>query len=798
MAASSGTPKRAAAPKQAVARSASENSLSPVRRHRGTLSPLDGASGFGEAYFSVWHRVGRGALFAVAAVVPWLVLPTTGTAADTAKLVFSALAATVGLVALLADTIERRKLSYPGSWASVGVVGVVAATALSAIFSDALSLSFFGGLVLTDSFVHIVVAALLFVLSAVFITHRIDVERLAASFLWGISIAAFLGILDMIGVPYVSGLAAAGTSSALGFLCVLALGFIAIVPWDDLKLFGKVLIVKTAIFSLVALVLINMAALWIGLALVALITAGFAFMRKTSIRLPLIFAIIALALTLVGPYLPTVGVPRIEVRPSIEASLPSVKSTLSSSDAVLGGGPGTYAYTFAESRSPEMNQGSFWSLRFNQGVSFLATLIPTVGLVGTLAWLLLGVAALDVARRRLGNLVTVGGALGVTLTAIALVTFPASFSQLVAGAIVLGVLVGWGGYRKTLAFSGPSSPKLLATFIALVIVAAGTLAGAYVVSQKFAASLYAGSGAAALRVGDPDLALEKLSRAVSLDDSSDGYLRGLSQAYLMKFQSLSATGDAESQAQQLQGALSLAIQSAQAATEVNPADTANWSNLGGIYEGLAPRVEGTADKALEAYAIAAELDPNGPQWALARARVYAALFAFQAANAQPNSDSYAKSQEAAEAALALKPNYVEALFVSAQLHFTQGNAAAGLQRGAEIRESNLFNPELAYQLGLLFYQNEQLDAAQVEFTRAIGINTEYANARYFLGLTLSRKGDTAGAIEQFRWIADRNPENSELKRVITNLETGRPVLEGVATEDPATSTQEAPLPADNL
>lgn len=798
MAASPGT-RRTAAPTKAVARAASDESPSAARRHRGTLSSQEGASGFGEAYFSIWHRIGRGALFAVAAVVPWLVLPATGTSADAAKLVFVALASTVGLVALLADTIERRKLTYPGSWASIGVLAVVITTAISAIFSESMALSAFGGLVLPDSLAHITVAAMLFVLAAVFITHRIDVERLAAAFLWGISITTFFSILDMLGVPYIFGLSPAGSMSALGFLCVLALGIIALIPWEELRLFGKVLVVKTAVFSVVALVLLNFVSLWVGLALVALITAGLAFMRKTSIRLPLTFAVIALAMTLVGSYLPALGVPRAEVRPTLSASLPAITQTVTSPRAVFGEGPATYAYTFAASRGSELNQGPFWSLRFNQGYSYVASLPATVGIVGTLAWLFLGIAALDLARRRLGNLVTVGAALGVTLTAISLLTYPSSFPQLVAGAIALGVLVGWGGSRKSLGFSGPTSPRLLATFIALVVIAAGSLAGAYVVSQKFAASLYAGSGVRALAAGDTDGGLSKIARAAALDSSSDAYLRALSQVYLVKFQELSASEGAEEQSQQIQSALQLAIQTAQQATQVNPQETANWDNLGSIFEGLTPLVEGMGDRALEAYAAAAERDPQGPQWALARARVYAALAQYQRTNSQPADESFAKAQEAVDAALALKAGYVDALFVSAQLHFGQGNVEAALKRGGEVRDGNPFDADLAYQLGMLYYQNEQVDAAQAEFLRAVGINPEFANARYFLGLTWSRKGDVAKSIEQFRWIGERNPDNEEIKRIISNLESGRPVLDGVAGEPPvAEPAQDGPVSADDL
>lgn len=747
---------------------------------------------------SVWHRVGRYALYATAAVLPWLVIPATGTAADGAKTVFAALAATVGLVALLADTIERRRLAYPGSLASLGVLAVVVTTALSALLSVSTSMSFFGGLVMPDSLVHVVIAALMFVLAATFITEQHEAEKLLAAFLWGSGVAMILSILGMLGVPYFSSVLVTGSLSSLGFLAVLSMGLSTIMPWDKLRTHGRVLVVKTAVLGVVTLALVNYTELWIALALVALLTASLAFMRKATIRLPLIFAVIALALTLVGPHLPALGMPGAEVRPNLTASADPIEQTLSSSRAVLGTGPATYPYAFAAARDEEFNLSPFWNTRFDQAMSFALTLPVTGGIVGVLAWLFLAFGALELARRRLGSPVTMAAGLAVALTALLLLAFPASFSQLVAGGIALGILVGWSGYRRTMPFTGPANGRLLATFALLVIVAAGSLAGLYVTAQKFTASLYGGAAGRAAAAGDVDLAVARLAKAVSLDDS-DFNLRLLSQGYLAQFQQLSAE-DAEAAGEQLQGAVSLSLQAARAAIESNPADAQNYGNLGAIYEGLTAISEGADQEALGAYSQAAEREPGNPEWKLASARVYAALAEFQRRAGQPVGDSYAKAQESLTAALALKENYLEARFVSARYFLADGKVSEAEEQARIVLASAPNDPEIALQVGLVFYEANQLPFSQAAFSRAVSLNPEYANARYFLGLALSRQGQNDAALAQFRAIAETNPESQEIRTIIGNIEAGRPVLEGLVDQAPAgaSSSTDAVVPAGDL
>ncbi|TSD04661.1 MAG: hypothetical protein Greene071436_93 [Parcubacteria group bacterium Greene0714_36] len=86
---------------------------------------------------------------------------------------------------------------------------------------------------------------------------------------------------------------------------------------------------------------------------------------------------------------------------------------------------------------------------------------------------------------------------------------------------------------------------------------------------------------------------------------------------------------------------------------------------------------------------------------------------------------------------------------------------------------------VAFQLGLLYYQKQNFDRAQLEFERAVTINENYANARYFLGLIYDKKKDKARALGEFERIAATNPDNQEVLRVIANLKEGKGALDGI-------------------
>ena len=76
--------------------------------------------------------------------------------------------------------------------------------------------------------------------------------------------------------------------------------------------------------------------------------------------------------------------------------------------------------------------------------------------------------------------------------------------------------------------------------------------------------------------------------------------------------------------------------------------------------------------------------------------------------------------------------------------------------------------------------------------RAVALNENYSNARYFLGLIYARGGNNEKALAEFRKILDLNPGNQEIAAIITNLEQGREPLAGISPPAPEPEKRPAP------
>lgn len=114
----------------------------------------------------------------------------------------------------------------------------------------------------------------------------------------------------------------------------------------------------------------------------------------------------------------------------------------------------------------------------------------------------------------------------------------------------------------------------------------------------------------------------------------------------------------------------------------------------------------------------------------------------------------------------------------------QGKTAEAIEELERTRTLAPFDVGLAFQLGLVYYQNKDYGNAQARFEGAVGIDPNYANALYFLGLTYDKQGEKAQAIVSFERVAVLNPGNEEIQKILENLRTGKGALEGITEEVP--------------
>lgn len=118
------------------------------------------------------------------------------------------------------------------------------------------------------------------------------------------------------------------------------------------------------------------------------------------------------------------------------------------------------------------------------------------------------------------------------------------------------------------------------------------------------------------------------------------------------------------------------------------------------------------------------------------------------------------------------------------------------------------NPILRVELGGIYYQLKQNDAAQNQFQLAINLKPDFANAYYNLGHALEAKGDLKNAVIAYQAAASLLPNGSEdkkkleaemevlLKKVGTEVTPGATgtVPEGEAENQPGLTTPATPAP----
>ena len=117
--------------------------------------------------------------------------------------------------------------------------------------------------------------------------------------------------------------------------------------------------------------------------------------------------------------------------------------------------------------------------------------------------------------------------------------------------------------------------------------------------------------------------------------------------------------------------------------------------------------------------------------------------------------------------------YVYAIFIQAQLDIADGNIKKAI---ATLESATLVAPNdhgLFFQLGLLKFNNNDFNGAALALERATALNPQFANAKYFLGLSYDKLKRYPEAIGQFEDLVKSNGDNDEVKRILSNLKSGR-------------------------
>ncbi|MBI2463222.1 MAG: tetratricopeptide repeat protein [Candidatus Spechtbacteria bacterium] len=786
----------------------------------------------------IWDRVGLACAYILFGLIPIWFLPFTAQPIEDAKELFVGLAILCMAGAWLAKVLAVGRIDVPKTSLWFAALGFFAFVGISTIFSTSSVVSIWGNNSQPDTLLGtlLILGALFFV--PIWVRDLANIITLLFAFSGSAVVVAVYSLLQFFGI-YIIPLDFArsnafnliGSIPNLGVFLGLGLVVVSgILASLRLSLNLRILFGCFALVLMATLLLINTPFVWLGLMVAFAIVASWQIMQSLkqpvsaqqkehalpSYSVFLVLMIISAVLFFVRPPMANLIQPLpARVSPSLNSSIQIAKESFASSwkKAILGSGPATFTYQYLAYRPLTINQTAFFGLRFMQGFSYITTILVSLGVVGTvlfigtLAYILAvsmrGITTLNKEASPFEKSAIVAFAGFVFLT-FSLFFYTADlttllFTFLFAGLVIASLRAGNAITEYSFYFARLPQ-RIFGVSLVTIVLLTFIIMTAYWHVQKYVAAAIHTSGVKIYNSNqDLNKATSRVQLAVNLDSSNDNFLRTLAQLYALQAIDVlkkNSGGDSNNLQKSFEQKFTPATQFAQLAIQANPIDSLNLQQLGAIYDSVLFAVGGAESLAIDNYIKAEQLDPKNPAADLLVAQTYVnsadkiEMVIKRLSAQQGSQDDVAKARQQksdylnnaidyVNKAIEKKSDYAPAHFLAAQIYDRQGNRSLAIEKTIKAQEINPQDIGVIYQLGVLYYFDDQIAKAQQQFKKAITLSPNYSNARYFLGVIYDKQDMGQKALEQFQKVAELNPDNSEVKKIVDNLQQGRGALDGI-------------------
>ena len=123
-------------------------------------------------------------------------------------------------------------------------------------------------------------------------------------------------------------------------------------------------------------------------------------------------------------------------------------------------------------------------------------------------------------------------------------------------------------------------------------------------------------------------------------------------------------------------------------------------------------------------------------------------------------------------AIELYNNYGQALYNLAAVYDRKGELPQAIRQFERLRSTNPNDPSIPFQLGLLYYRNNQKDMAFSAWEQAVLLFPDYSNVRWYLSLIYEERNDLKHALAEVEAIQKLNPDNDLVEKRIEDLKNG--------------------------
>jgi tetratricopeptide (TPR) repeat protein len=751
----------------------------------------------------VLNKISKISIYLLVFLIPLFFLPFTQNVLDYQKQVLLILLVSISLICQIIKFLIEGKISFNFHFLHFLILAFLLIFGLSTLFSKSRIESFFGfPLTIHQSFLTILFLAIFyFLINSIF--EKKEIFFLLFFFSISILLATLFSTLQLFGkfiFPFdfskQTSFNTIGTQNFLAILLVCLLP-IFLTLFSISKRLIKFFFLISIFFFIFFLLILNLKISFFILLISSIIFLGF-LTTKREISSPyllifsLLFLAISIAFLLFNLRIFPVQIPldvSLGQRLSFEIALKSLKES-----PIFGSGPSTFLYQFLKHKGTALNDTAFWNVRFLTSASKFLDILSTTGILGTVSFLLLiflpiciGFLKIFKAKPEKFDLfLFLAIILSLLNFSISFFVYPSNLTYDFSYFFLLACFVNLlSEKKKEFLIKKESALSFVFSFIFIFIFVLDFVILIFV-SQRYVGEIFYFKGILAWQRGNVDQTISNLQKAINFS-KIDLYYRDLSQAYLVKLNEKIQKGD-----QNIQTEAGLAINLSKSATDLNPANVANWSVRGFTYQSLAGMAQGAEDWTIRCYDEALKLEPSNPYY-LTQKGVMLLRKGILAQNEKEKGDYFSQAEDLFKKAIELKSDYAPAHFQLAMVYYNRGNLDDAISKMEETKNFAPSDVGLAFQLGVAYYQKENYQKAKEELERAISIAPDYANALYFLGLTYDQLGEKEKAIEKFKRVSELNPDNEEVKKIISNLETGKKALEGILpTVPPKTPIEEKP------
>ncbi len=746
-------------------------------------------------------------------LLPIFFIPGGALSVQVSKSAFLVLAFVVATLIFISEIWREGKLSIV--WHPFVIVAILLPVVyfISALFTTS-SLSLFGYNFEAGTFGFILVCSLMMLLIPIVFTDISRNIQAIIAFFASFSLIILFALVKMFfdGFP-VLGIFFDKTTSPIGNWTDLAVasGLLAVSSAISLgilpiKKFFKIFIYGIFVFSVILLSILNFYVAFIftlGASIIIIVyfstvekhffvdlpesPSSLKFFLKPNF-LPIILAIISIVF-LINPTVPSTdkdlkevvsnafNISNIEVRPSFSTTLNISKAVLSN-EAFLGSGPNTFMHNWLVYKPVEVNVTPFWGTNFLFGFGFIPTQIASTGIVGILLWLslflslvfLLVKSLTKIPESRNVRFVLILSCIATIYLWASSFMYAPSYTLLVLAFIFSGIFVATVSQMnviqsRVIILSKNSTTNFFSIIVMLVFVL-GIIYLGYISFNKNISAIYFNkaidlSNTPETTIESIESALEKVFKFAP----TDIHYVALSRINFVKAQiaSTNAENTPEKNLSVFKDSISKSIEAANMAIKINPSGYQNWMTLGIIYDFLVPaplNISGAYENAVLAYSEAEKRNPNSPEVPLFLARL------------ELGRGNVESARTLIRKSLVLKEDYADAYLMLTQIEVQDNNLKDAIASAERLALLIPNNSSIYFELGLLKYFNKDYAESADIFALILNSIPDYANAQYYLGMSLAQLGKLAEAQRQFEALSLTNPENEEIRLIIEELKTG--------------------------